>query len=74
MALDVYFQSDIFRALTAAEQASNAALLATGGGDDEFTRGYQAGYRAALATIALAFGLVRFDEKRGRQIRYDTFD
>ncbi|UCC63075.1 MAG: hypothetical protein JSV36_20420 [Anaerolineae bacterium] len=59
MALEVYYPQDIRNALLAAEQASNAAFLATGRENDQFAEGYQAGYRAALATIALAFGLIR---------------
>jgi hypothetical protein len=56
MGLEVYYTQDIRNALLAAEQASNAAMIAAGG-DDKFTQGFQTGYRAALATIALAFGL-----------------
>jgi len=58
MGLDVYYPADVRNALLAAEQASRAALAAADG-DGVYTRGYQAGYRAALATIALAFGLVK---------------
>lgn len=61
MALDVYFPQDICRALLAAEQASNATWLATGGKEDDFAQGYREGYLAALTTIALAFGLLRPD-------------
>jgi hypothetical protein len=61
MALDVYFPQDICRALLAAEQASNATWMATGGKEDDFARGYRQGYLAALTTIALAFGLLRPD-------------
>ena len=57
MALDVWYKSDIQNALSAAEQASGAALTAAGNGNDPFVAGYRAGYRAALATVALAFGL-----------------
>jgi len=56
MGLEVYYTQDIRNALLAAEQASNAAMMASGG-DDKSTRAFQAGYRAALGTIALAFGL-----------------
>ena len=56
MGLEVYYTQDIHNALLAAEQASNAAMMAASG-DDKFTQGFQTGYRAALATIALAFGL-----------------
>jgi hypothetical protein len=61
MALEVYYPQDIRNALLAAEQASNATMVAAGGEDDKFTQGFQSGYRAALATIALAFGLLRPD-------------
>lgn len=54
MALDVWYKSDIQNALSAAEQASRAALKASGAQNDP----YVIGYRAALATLALAFGLV----------------
>lgn len=65
MALEVYCPQDIRNALLAAEQASNAALIAVGEEQNEFARGYEAGYRAALATIALAFGLIRPEGRRG---------
>lgn len=60
MSHEVYYKQDIINALSAAGQASNAALEAVGG-DDPFTAGYEAGYRAALVTVALAFGLVAPD-------------
>jgi len=61
MALEVYFQQDIINALLAAEQASSAGAMAVGcGKDNEFSQGFQVGYRAALTTLALAFGLVEF--------------
>jgi len=59
MALDVFFPQDIKNALLAAEQASGAALRAGSNGDgDPYVVGYGEGYRDALATLALAFGLV----------------
>lgn len=57
MALEVWFKSDIQNALAAAELSGSAALRAAGVGDDAFVAGYNAGYRTALATLALAFGL-----------------
>lgn len=57
MGLEVYYPGDILNALQAAEQAVNATVEATGGRDDPFAAGYLAGYRAALVTVALAFGL-----------------
>ena len=59
MALDVYFRKDIGNILLAARQASSTALRATDGENEPFARGYQAGYQAALITIALAFGLIQ---------------
>jgi hypothetical protein len=67
MGLEVYYPQDIRNALLAAEQANNAAMMALGGEDaadpaqSTFVQGYGAGYRAALVTIALAFGLIRPD-------------
>jgi hypothetical protein len=58
VALDVWFKLDIQNALRAAEQASGAALRVAGDEQDPYVAGFQAGYRAALATIALAFGLM----------------
>ncbi len=57
MGLSVYYPQDIRNALLAAEQSASAALRAIGAEDDPFANGYRAGYRAALVTIALAFGL-----------------
>jgi len=57
MGLEVYYPTDILNALLAAEQATNAATQATGDQDNPFAAGYSVGYRAALATMALAFGL-----------------
>lgn len=58
MGLDVYYPADIRNALMAAEQSASAAFDAIGGKDDPFANGYTAGYRAALVTVALAFGLL----------------
>jgi hypothetical protein len=57
MALEVYYPQDVRNALLAAEQSSGAALRALGHEKSAFAEGYQEGYRAALTTIALAFGL-----------------
>jgi len=65
MALEVYFPQDICNVLLAAEQASSAALMATQAEHNEFAQGYREGYRAALTTLALAFGLIRPDDRRG---------
>jgi hypothetical protein len=58
MALDVWYKSDIQNALRAADQASGATLKAVSNADEPYVLGYQTGYRAALTTLALAFGLV----------------
>ena len=57
MGLQVYYPTDIRNALLAAEQAANATARAAGVQDDPFSAGFLTGYRAALATLALAFGL-----------------
>jgi len=57
MGLQVYYPSDIRNALLAAEQAVAATDTATGKQDDPFATGFLSGYRAALVTMALAFGL-----------------
>ena len=58
MGLEIFYPADIRNALLAAEQAANVTVKATGNTDDVFASGYLAGYRAALTTVALAFGLV----------------
>ncbi|MCR4407349.1 MAG: hypothetical protein NUW24_10570 [Anaerolineae bacterium] len=76
MGLDIWFREDILRALSAAEQASAttvAALeLALTGSDGEsggqgmadprYLRAYREGYRAALITMATAFGLTQAED------------
>ena len=57
MGLEVYYPTDIRNALLAAEQAANATAKATGNQDDPFSAGFLTGYRAALTTLAVAFGL-----------------
>jgi hypothetical protein len=66
MRLEVYYPQDIRNALLAAEQASGAAWRAANGEDKEFAQGYREGYRDALATIALAFGLLHPDDRQER--------
>ena len=57
MGLEVFYKRDVINALLAAEQATAAA-----GADGR----YLEGYRAALTTVALAFGLVgRDDDQAG---------
>ncbi len=64
MTLEVYYPQDIRNVLLAAEQACNTALMAASGEDNEFAKGYWEGYRAALTTVALAFGLLKPDVRR----------
>jgi hypothetical protein len=56
----VYYPTDIRNALLAAEQAVGATADASGNKDDPFTAGFLTGYRAALTTLALAFGLAAY--------------
>ena len=74
MALDVWYKSDIQNVLSAAEQACRAALGAAGDDDDPFVAGYEAGYRSALVTVALAFGLVRASGRHQTRTRPLTDD
>ncbi|HIQ23018.1 MAG TPA: hypothetical protein EYH34_17465 [Planctomycetes bacterium] len=67
MGLDIWFREDILHALKAAEQASatTAAAMehalgeAEGSvvGDARYLRAYREGYKAALVTVAMAFGI-----------------
>jgi hypothetical protein len=59
MGLDIFFGEDIRNALLAADEASSstARVCAAVGGDQVTLRAYLEGYRAALSTVALAFGL-----------------
>lgn len=59
MGLDIFFSEDIRNALQAADEASSstARVCAAVGGDQVTLRAYLEGYRAALTTVALAFGL-----------------
>jgi hypothetical protein len=64
MGLDIFFADDVRRALMAADEASTstarvcAVVGGDGRGDDSpLLRAYLEGYRAALTTVALAFGL-----------------
>ena len=58
MGLEVYYPDDIRNALLAVEHATDEAAEFGGRNED-----YLAGYRAALKTIALAFGVADFQEK-----------
>jgi hypothetical protein len=59
MGLDIFFAEDIRNALMAADEASSstARVCAAVGGNQVTLRAYLEGYRAALTTVALAFGL-----------------
>jgi hypothetical protein len=59
MALDIWFADDVTNALKAAEQASatTAAAMESVVGDPRYLRAYREGYRAALITVATAFGI-----------------
>ncbi|RLC67801.1 MAG: hypothetical protein DRI52_10445 [Chloroflexi bacterium] len=75
MGLDIWFREDILHALKAAEQASatTAAAMehALGGaegsvvGDARYLRAYREGYKAALVTVAMAFGITPSDNTSG---------
>ncbi|MFB0545298.1 MAG: hypothetical protein ACETWB_00160 [Anaerolineae bacterium] len=59
MGLDIWFKEDIANALIAADEASSAtaAALSEVTNDPGRLRAYREGYRAALTTLALAFGI-----------------
>lgn len=56
MGLDIWFREDIENALLAANESCRLTAESVGVGDP-LDRAYLKGYRAALSTIALAFGL-----------------
>ena len=72
MGLDIYCKADIANALLAAEEASSAtaAALVDMVGDPTRLRAYREGYRAALATVALAFGLSPREGDRKPEITF----
>ncbi len=72
MGLEVYYPTDIRNALLAAEQAANATAKATGNQDDPFSAGFLTGYRAALTTLAVAFGLVPGGQVQGLAAQSNT--
>jgi hypothetical protein len=59
MGLDIFFIEDVRNALLAADEASSstARACAAVSGNQVTLRAYLEGYRAALTTVALAFGL-----------------
>lgn len=72
MGLEVYYPQDIRNVLLAADQACAAALQAVGR-EDESARIYHEGYQAALATVALAFGLIPSSSRSGSRERQLIF-
>ncbi len=72
MGLDIYCRADIANALLAAEEASSAtaAAMIDMVGDPVKLRAYREGYRAALAAVALAFGLSPTEESRKPEITF----
>jgi hypothetical protein len=59
MALEVFFREDIRNALLAAEHATGATLRAAAARDSAFAQGFEAGFQAALETMAIGFGLIQ---------------
>lgn len=57
MSSDVWFRRDIGNALLAAYQGAQETTYAIGGGDQVRTAAYHAGYRSAISTLALFFGI-----------------
>ena len=59
MGLDIYCRADILNALLAAEESSSAtaAILKTISTNPEKLRAFRQGYKAALVTVARAFGI-----------------
>jgi len=55
MGLDIWFSEDIRNALLAADEASGRTAIYCP--DGPALQAYRAGYRAALVTVALAFGI-----------------
>jgi len=56
MGLNIWFKEDIANALLAAEEACRTTVSALGASSD-YTRGYEEGFMAAIATLATAFGV-----------------
>lgn len=60
MTLGIYSREDIANALLAAHEASASTAVAAAGyiaGNPTHLRAFREGYKAALITVALAFGL-----------------
>jgi hypothetical protein len=57
MSADVWLKRDIANALLAAYQAARETAYGIGGGDPVREASFHAGYRSALSTVALFFGI-----------------
>ena len=57
MSADVWFKRDIANALLATYQAARETSYAVGGNDTVRMASYHAGYRSAISTLALFFGI-----------------
>ncbi len=58
MSADVWLKRDIANALLATYQSMReTAVVVGGGGDPARTAAFHAGYRAAISTVALFFGI-----------------
>jgi len=57
MSADVWLKRDIANALTAAYQAARETSCGIGGADPVRAASFHAGYRSALSTVALFFGI-----------------
>jgi hypothetical protein len=57
MSVDVWLKRDIANALTAAYQAARETSGGIGGVDPVRAASFHAGYRSALSTVALFFGI-----------------
>ena len=62
MALDVYYKKDIANALRAVEHSPRQLLPLIA--DGRYRKGYETGFNAALAAVALAFGLYEEQEQK----------
>lgn len=57
MSADVYFKRDIANALLATYQSARETTCAIGSDDTALVAMYHAGYRSAISTLALFFGI-----------------
>ena len=57
MSADVYFKKDIANALLATYQSARETTCAIGSDDTAQIAMFHAGYRAAISTLALFFGI-----------------